>query len=497
MTDVCLILEGTYPYVSGGVSVCVHQLIKNLPNINFSIVHISPSGDSVKEFKYPIPKNVKEFHELFLFDFDFPPLRRFKKNQLAQKAVFLLIEFHRQARKGNFSLFPRLYELFFHPKTKVFEIGDLLYSKESWKVLTQLYTESGLQTDFADFFWNARFIYLPVFKILSAPVPKAKIYHTMCTGYAGLYGVMAKYLYERPFFLTEHGIYTDERKMAIMQADGLPTLFSESELKARRDPGFFKQWWISFFEFLGGLTYQSADVITTITSSNRLKQLKAGALPEKTVLIPHGIAEDSFTKFSVEGCPKKKHPNTFRIGFMGRVVSIKDVKTFLRAIKILQEETPNIEVLIMGPMDEDEAYTQECILLSELLGLESVVEFLGPVPPEHYYPTLDVLVLTSISEGQPLVILEAGVCGVPVVATDVGACRELLEGRSEEDKEIGHSGIVTAMASPRETAHAILKILKDESFRKQLGAAAVRRVSRFYREADILDQYHLLYRRYL
>ena len=59
MTDVCLILEGTYPYVAGGVSVCVYQLIKNLPNINFSIVHIAPSGDSVKEFKYPIPNNVK------------------------------------------------------------------------------------------------------------------------------------------------------------------------------------------------------------------------------------------------------------------------------------------------------------------------------------------------------------------------------------------------------------------------------------------------------
>ncbi|MBI3017237.1 MAG: GT4 family glycosyltransferase PelF [Deltaproteobacteria bacterium] len=249
MTDVCLILEGTYPYVAGGVSVCVYNLIKNLSNVSFSIVHIAPSGDSVKEFKYPIPKNVKEFHELFLFDFDFPSPRRFKKNQLTQEAVSLLIEFHRQARKGNFSLFPKLYERFFHPKTKVFEIEDLLYSKESWKVMTQLYTESGLQADFADFFWNARFIYLPVFKILSAPIPKAKIYHTMCTGYAGLYGCVAKHLYGKPFFLTEHGIYTDERKMDITQAEWLPTLLSESELKARRDPGFFKQWWISFFLF--------------------------------------------------------------------------------------------------------------------------------------------------------------------------------------------------------------------------------------------------------
>ncbi len=497
MTDVCLILEGTYPYVAGGVSVCVYNLIKNLSNIDFSIVHMAPSGDSVKEFKYPIPSNVKEFHEFFLFDFDFPPPRRFKKAQLTQEVATLLIEFHRQVRKGNFSLFPKLYDLFFHSKAKVFEIEDLLYSKESWNVMTQLYNESGLQVDFADFFWNVRFIYLPVFKILSAPIPKARIYHTMCTGYAGLYGVVAKHIYDRPLFLTEHGIYTDERKIDITQAEWIPSLLAETELKARRDPGFFKKWWISFFEFLGGLTYQSADAITTIYSGNRLKQLKAGALPDKIMLIPNGIDVDSFTKLSAEACPKKKRQNTFRIGFMGRVVSIKDVKTFLRAIKIVQEDLPYIEVFIMGPPDEDEAYAQECILLTELLGLDSVVEFLGSVPPEQYYATLDVLVLTSISEGQPLVILEAGSCGVPVVATDVGACRELLEGRSEEDKSIGASGIVTPIASPHQTAQAILKILKNESLKKQLGAAAVRRIGRFYREADVLEQYHLLYRRYL
>ena len=497
MTDVCLILEGTYPYVSGGVSVCVYQLIKNLPNINFSIVHIAPSGDSVKEFKYPIPNNVKEFHELFLFDFDFPPHRRSQSSKLTPEAFHLLIEFHRQVRKGNLTLFPQLYELFFHPKKKCFEISDLLYSKESWKILTQLYQESGLQSDFADFFWNARFIYFPVFKILSSPLPKAKVYHTLCTGYAGLYGVAAKTLYQRPLFLTEHGIYTDERRIDITQSEWIPTLLPESELKAQRDPGFFKQWWISFFDFLGALTYQSADAITTIYGGNRLKQLKAGADPEKISIIPNGINVESSVLNISESCPKKKNPNTFRIGFMGRVVPIKDVKTFLRAIKIVQEQVSNIEVFIMGPTEEDEVYTEECHILTDLLGLESVVEFLGSVPPEHYYATLDVLVLTSISEGQPLVILEAGQYGIPVVATDVGACRELLEGRSEEDRLLGMSGFITQMASPHQTAQALLKLLKDESLRKQMGAVALKRVSRFYREKDILDQYHLLYRRYL
>ena len=45
---------------------------------------------------------------------------------------------------------------------------------------------------------------------------------------------------------------------------------------------------------------------------------------------------------------------------------------------------------------------------------------------KQIYPRIDVLVLTSISEGLPLVILEAAAAGVPLVSTDVGACRELL-----------------------------------------------------------------------
>ena len=129
--------------------------------------------------------------------------------------------------------------------------------------------------------------------------------------------------------------------------------------------------------------------------------------------------------------------------------------------------------------------------------MDTVIEFLGRVSSENYYSTLDVLVLTSISEGQPLVVLEAGACGVPVVATEVGANRELLYGRSHEDQVLGRSGILTSLASPHETAEAIIKILKDTELKKYLGEVAKKRVSRFYQQEDILDQYHLMYRKYL
>ena len=495
MNDVCLILEGTYPYVAGGVSVCVYDLIRNLPHLNFSIIHLAASGDSVKELKYPIPNNIKEFHEIFLFDFNFSD--EMTSQKIDPHLWDRVIEFHRCARRGDVSLFSEMYETFFNPRTKKVEIGDLLYRKEVWNILIQLYQEGGLKTDFSDFFWNFRFIYFPIFKILSSPIPKARLYHSMCTGYAGLYAVAAKLLYQKPYLLTEHGIYTEERKIDISEAQWIPTLISESDVKAQKNPGFFKQWWISTFQFLGSLSYAHADHISTIYDGNRIKQIQGGADPEKISIISNGIEVERFSHVTEDQCPKKKNPQCFRIGFIGRVVPIKDVKTFLRSIKIVQEHVSNIEVLIMGPTEEDEEYYEECVLLTELLGLDTVIEFLGRVSSENYYSTLDVLVLTSISEGQPLVVLEAGACGVPVVATEVGANRELLYGRSHEDQVLGRSGIVTSLASPHETAEAIIKILKDTELKKYLGEVAKKRVSRFYQQEDILDQYHLMYRKYL
>ena len=65
-SDVCLILEGTYPYVSGGVSTWVHQLIRDLSDLTFSIVYLGASEDTYREFKYPIPRNVVDLREVFL-----------------------------------------------------------------------------------------------------------------------------------------------------------------------------------------------------------------------------------------------------------------------------------------------------------------------------------------------------------------------------------------------------------------------------------------------
>jgi glycosyltransferase involved in cell wall biosynthesis len=144
-------------------------------------------------------------------------------------------------------------------------------------------------------------------------------------------------------------------------------------------------------------------------------------------------------------------------------------------------------------MEEDPGYAARCRQLVARLGRGNRIHFVGPKPPAEIYSDLDVVVLTSFSEGQPLVILEAYAWGLPVVATDVGACREMIEGRTEEDRRIGPSGFVTRVAAPKETAAALVKLARDVRLRWRMGAAGHQRVTAYYQRHDMLSRYRGLY----
>ena len=64
--DITLILEGTYPFVSGGVSSWVHQIIKGLPELRFSLVFIGGSPDKHEKMRFELPPNVVHLQEHYL-----------------------------------------------------------------------------------------------------------------------------------------------------------------------------------------------------------------------------------------------------------------------------------------------------------------------------------------------------------------------------------------------------------------------------------------------
>jgi len=242
------------------------------------------------------------------------------------------------------------------------------------------------------------------------------------------------------------------------------------------------------------MAYAACARITTLFEANRRTQERDGAPVERTQIIPNGIDTNAFSSIENE---RRAAGEPFRVGFVGRVSAIKDVKTLLRALSIVKRRGQAFEAFIMGPMDEEEEYAAECREMTGALDIEEEVKFTGRVNVKEYYGKMDVIVLTSISEGQPFVILEANCAGVPVVATDVGACRELLEGRTPEDRALGPSGLITPVATPEATAEALQTLADSPDLAHRMGEAGRMRVLRSYDLRDVMNQYLQLYETHL
>ena len=93
------------------------------------------------------------------------------------------------------------------------------------------------------------------------------------------------------------------------------------------------------------------------------------------------------------------------IGAIVRLAPIKDIKTMIYAFYELCTTREHVRLHIMGGVD-DEEYAQECYALVDQLHLENVI-FTGRVDIISYMEKLDFTILTSISEGQPLSVLES------------------------------------------------------------------------------------------
>jgi glycosyltransferase involved in cell wall biosynthesis len=308
------------------------------------------------------------------------------------------------------------------------------------------------------------------------------------TGYAGVLASVARATQDAGMLLTEHGVYTHERLLEISQSTWIYTPHRE-RFRVQRELSFFKRFWLASFGVMGRLTYTNADKILTLYEGNRVRQVLAGAPAERVSIVPNGIDIARYQEV-----PRRPQANAEKVvSFIGRVVPIKDVKNFLHMARIVMQRRPGTVFHVVGPTDEEPEYTQECRELAGVLGLGEAVQFLGKVDILAYYSKTDLVVLTSLSEAQPYAILEANAVGIPVVATDVGACREMLEGRGPEDRAVGLSGLLTPVSDPEASAAAVLRLLSEPGLYNSMAEAGRTRTARFYDQGDLVSRYLNLY----
>ena len=493
--DICLLLESTYPYVRGGVSSWVHQLISGLPEFTFALFFIGSTRNNYQEQCYTLPANVVDLQTVFIMERDRSVSA---KARTGKRAVFQAIEeIHASFREGTAlraDLFQQLIALL--TTSNQLTLRDFLFGKLAWEKIRYDYKEFCDHPSFIDYFWLIRTLHLPIFALakIVPSVPNAKLYHSISTGYAGFVGSILCRQRKSPLILSEHGIYTKERKIDLAKAVWIADQKDPFKTGMNSDIGYLRKVSISFFEALGKMTYEVADPIISLSQANRKKQIEDGAAEQTTLVIANGINLARFQqireKRSDQGPP-------LVLGLIGRVVPIKDVKTFIRAVRILCNYMPEAEGWIIGPEDEDGQYAKECRVLTEHLDLAGNLKFLGFQRIDELLPKLGLLVLTSISEGQPLVILEAFAAGLPVVATDVGFCRGMIEGEGDEDCQLGRAGAVTPIADPSATAHAAMDLLGNVAKYNEAAKTAVLRVERYYDELQLFDRYRTIYNKTL
>jgi glycosyltransferase involved in cell wall biosynthesis len=465
---ICLLAEGSYPYVVGGVSSWIQMLIEGMPEHEFIVYSIGAESKSRGDFRYKLPKNLVGIQEEFLDD-----ILQLKSSGM--KEAILLAE----EKEALYELVTGDHEIPLAALAKLFraqdrKLGalDIFMSSDFFDIIQRVYVERYSYLPFTDFFWTIRSMLLPLFYLLQQDLPQADVYHSVATGYCGVIGGIAAMVYKKPFMITEHGIYSREREVEI--------------IKSSWAKGDFKSVWIQYFYNLAKMSYQTADHVYTLFEHNAEIEKDLGCDPEKTGLVPNGIHMERFA--GIQELQEHVHP--FTIGAVVRVVPIKDIVTLLRAFFLVKQELPEAQLVVMGQYEENPEYYALCKQTVDMLQLQDVT-FTGSVDVAKYLPDMDVLALSSISEGQPLAVLEGQAARRPFVTTDVGCCRELIYGDSHD--KLGVAGAVVAPMDFEAMSQEFLRLAADFPLRRDMGNIGFERVKQHYTYEMFIDSYKKIY----
>lgn len=486
--DIVFLLEGTFPYVSGGVSSWVNQMIKGLPEYRFAVVFLGSRPEDYGAPKYAFPPNLVHVEAHYLFsDTDLPKRHTPRKNP---ETVPCLHAIHDSFKAGT-SLPTEFQNLdFYLKKNGGLSLSEFLYGNDSWRYLSEMYEQNCTDPSFVDYFWTVRNMHIPIWQVakIANSLISGRVYHTVSTGYAGLLGAMLHWKTKRPLILSEHGIYTKERRIDLLNAAWIADRRSRFE----RDPSeisYLRELWIRFFESIGRLCYDATSQTVALFPEAQKRQINDGADPMRSVIIPNGVDVTPLANLRL----KSKRPNPPVFCLLGRVAPIKDIKTFIRAMRAIADAIPGAQGWIVGPTDEDRDYAMECRNLVDSLNLTNNMRFTGFQHIADVLPNISLLVLSSISEGLPLVIIEGFAAGIPAVCTDVGACSRLILGDSEEDKALGAAGAVVGIADPQALSAAIISLIQDTDRLEKARNTAIMRVEKYYTDALMFAHYRSLY----
>lgn len=479
---VALTCEGTYPYATGGVSTWADILVHELKNVDFTLVPIMMHP--YVKLKFDLPTNVTDIITVplwgseepteYIRDINFSDIYLAKLNTRESTSLNKFIPILRLLLAHIYKMEDNLEELGkalldFHEYFHEYDYYETFRHESVWLIYKEFILEHFHESEkqdlpsMYDMVEGLRFLYR--FFISALPtVPDLEIYHSSGAAFCGLPCIIAKLKYGSKFLLTEHGVYLREQY-----------LYASRE----QMPVQTKEFLMGMIETIVKLNYHFADVIAPVCDYNKRWETRFGVDESRISTIYNGIDTDVFKNLDY---PKNSRPTAVMVA---RIDQLKDIETYVRCAKEVSKEIPDVLFKLYGPKIEED-YFEKCEALVKELGISNNFEFSGSTNnPAAAYNEGDVVLLTSISEAFPFVVIEAMACEKVVVSSDVGGTKEVLDGY----------GFVIKPKDVEGFSKAVVKVLNDSTMSSEMGVEARNKVLNGFMIEDMVENYDALYKR--
>ena len=504
--DVAIVMESTYPYLKGGVSAVVHDIITGNPDLTFGVIHITWDSHSPLKDLYGMPDNVAWVRVLYLsmeeHQEDFLRARprdlrmnRRQRRELSRRILGAMLALAQEGRTEP------LWEIISEglSASRRYPVWAILGTREFMEAYHDMMPDLGMSM--TDIFWCLRDFFSLAYAVLAEPVPRAAVYHAHTTGYAMLLSVNAAREHGTRVLLTEHNLYVRDTVNTLLERR-LDLNIKLTDYRTFDVTGRERMWMAWWLE-MGRLCYPYAYASTylyprAITEANEL-----GGDSGRAIVIPNGIVTKEFDasyaarlaaieEIKKEGADK----HLWKLVYIARVVPIKGLLDMIDSVRLMVDRGLNIHLDVCGPTEHMPSYFEQCLTRIVEQGLESVITIRGTVKVRELLPEFDLFVLPSYNEGLPVVSLETMGAGIPTVSTDVGAVRSVVEDLivTDEGETWDPCGIIIEPGDPAVMADKVQEVISDVDLYERLSLNARGRVEAAYDLVKVNASYNKIYR---
>lgn len=240
--------------------------------------------------------------------------------------------------------------------------------------------------------------------------------------------------------------------------------------------------------YAGFLLNRCSHLVIFESDHEHRRLTRMGLSPSKACVVPSGIDTDTFFKTPRPGhfteCVPDPAPDTVIFGCVARLSEEKAHKDLLSAFAKVHTRYPASRLVLVG----DGPLRDDLLGRTKALGLSAAVHFAGQrsnIP--EYLNLFDVFVLASTRESLPRAARESMACGLPVIATKVGATREAVHHQS--------NGLLVPPGDPEALSEAMIRLVEEPELRRRMGEKSLSLIQKRFSQKIWLEENERIYLR--